>query len=338
MAAARKRDLIGIGGSAGALPALVKLLETFRPESDASVFVVLHRAAESEHLDQILAKSSHLEVCEPTDGDKVRPNCLYLARTDCHMTVGENHIHLRRGPRENNFRPAIDPLFRSLAVFGSTRSTAVVLSGYLDDGAAGARAIADAGGAVMVQDPAEAMSASMPRAAISAVGEPECIASAENLGRELARIVSEDAGPPREADPDVRLELMIAGMEKANMQSEQRLGELSPYNCPDCNGVLWEIEDGPLLRYRCHTGHAFSSGALSHRQEEALEQRLFDSLRATRERVRYVENLAKRDPVNSRRWKDKAQSYREDCDLIETLIKRRQNEHTSAGLHASSVN
>lgn len=319
----RRRDLIGIGGSAGAIPALVELLSTFAPKSDASVFLVIHRGNESQHLKGIIDRATTLDVCEPEDGDRIRPGCLYIARPDRHMILGDGHIHLRLGPRENNFRPAIDPLFRSLAVFGSTRATAVVLSGYLDDGAAGARAVAANGGLVMVQDPTDASSPDMPRAAISAVGEPDEILSATELGRRLSDAVTEEVGPHREVDPDIKLEMLIAGMEKATMQSEERLGQLSPYNCPDCNGVLWEIEDGPMVRYRCHTGHAYTSRALEQRQDEMLERSLFDSLRAARERVNFVRNLADRDEMNRNSWQEKAEGYEKDCALLEQLIKQR---------------
>lgn len=319
----RRRDLIAIGGSAGAIPALITLLGAFEPQADATVFLVVHRSNESQHLKSIIERVSKLEVCEPDDCEPMRPNCLYIARPDRHMMIGENHIHLRHGPKENNFRPAIDPLFRSLAVFGSTRSVGVVLSGYLDDGAAGARAIVGNGGQVLVHDPADAMSPDMPRAAISAVGEPTAILDPQALGERLSEMVTEEVGPHRKVDGHVKLEMMIAGLEKASMASEEKLGELSPYNCPDCNGVLWEIEDGPLTRYRCHTGHAYTSRALEQRQDEMLERSLFDSLRACRERVNFVKNLAEKDGDRREVWAKKLEVYERDCALLEALLKDR---------------
>lgn len=319
----RRRDLIGIGGSAGGIPALMDLLKSFDPQSDASVFVVIHRSNESQLLKSIIERVSRLEVCEPQDCEPIRPNCLYLARPDRHMMIGEDRIHLRMGPKENGFRPAIDPLFRSLAVYGSTRAVGVVLSGYLDDGAAGARAIAGNGGLVLVQDPSDAMSPDMPRAAISAVGEPDAILGAVELGEHMSRIVAEEAGPHRQAAREVELEMKIAGLEKASMASEESLGDLTPYNCPDCNGVLWEIEDGPMVRYRCHTGHAYTSRTLEKRQDEMLERNLYDSLRACRERAHFVRDLADRDTVNQNRWMERAEGYERDCALLESLIKDR---------------
>lgn len=315
-----KRDLIGIGGSAGGLPALLALLEAYEPAEAAAFFVVIHRAKEAGHLLDILKRKSPVDVRDPENGEPIRANCLYLAPPDAHLMIGEGHVHIRRGPRENNFRPAVDPLFRSLAVFGQSRAIGIILSGYLDDGAAGCRAIVATGGNVIVQDPNEAASPGMPRAAISAVGEPEHIADAAGLGRYLNEVIGTDAAPAKDVPEGVKLEMMIAGLEKNSMASEERLGELSPYNCPDCNGVLWEIEDGPLMRFRCHTGHAYTQNSLSERQEEMLEQNMFEALRSLREKSRMLRAMAAKDDINASRFIKRADDYEVDADKIEAMI------------------
>ena len=315
-----RRDLIGIGGSAGGLPALIAMLENYVPQAPAAIFLVLHRAQESVHLLDILKQRSPIDVIEPGDGSPIQPGCLHLAPSDAHLVIGENHVHLRRGPKENNFRPAIDPLFRSLAVFGGGRTTAVILSGYLDDGAAGCRAIAATGGKVIVQDPRESTSPGVPRAAISAVGEPELIAEASEIGTALSSLVAKPAGPSHPAPESVKLELMIAGLEKASMSSEDKLGELAPYNCPDCNGVLWRIEDGPISRFRCHTGHAYTQKALAHRQDEMLEQSMYDTLRSLREKARMLRDLAEKDDISRATYLKRASECEEDAANVEGLI------------------
>lgn len=315
-----RRDLIGIGGSAGGLPALLDMLDDYEPQAPAALFVVLHRAHESGHLLDILKQRSPIDVIEPADGVRIRPGCLHLAPPDAHLVVGEDHVHLRGGPKENNFRPAVDPLFRSLAVFGGGRATAVILSGFLDDGAAGCRAIAATGGRVIVQDPNESISPSMPRAAISAVGDPELIAGAGAIGTALSSLVAEKAGPTYPAPERVKLELMIAGLEKASVSSEHKLGELAPYNCPDCNGVLWRMEDGPISRFRCHTGHAYTQHALAHRQGELLEQSMYDTLRSLRERSRMLRDLSKKDEINRATYLRRASECDDDAENVEALI------------------
>jgi two-component system chemotaxis response regulator CheB len=164
----------------------------------------------------------------------------------------------------------------------------------------------------------------MPRAAISAVGEPELIASAAEIGSYLSTLVNEEAGASSEPSDSIRLEMMIAGLEKARMSSEDRLGELSPYNCPDCNGVLWEIEDGPLTRYRCHTGHAYSQYSLNERQEEMLEQSMFDTLRSLREKSRMLRALAAKDDINRAMYLLSADDGDADAKRIEEMILARR--------------
>ena len=315
-----KHSLIGIGGSAGALPALVTFLDHFRPEDDCALFIVIHSAAESDRLTDILQRHTALKVREPEDGEAFELGHVYVAPHDCHLLLGKEHVHLRRGPRENNFRPAIDPLLRSLAVFGSTRASAVILSGYLDDGAAGCRAMRSTGGAIFVQDPAECLSGQMPRSVISAVGEPDGVLPSAELGEAVAAWIGKEAAPSIEASEYVRTEMLIAGLERASMRTEEQLGELSPCNCPDCNGVLWRIEDGTLVRYRCHTGHAYTESSLDKRQTEMLERSLYDSLRALREKIEMLETLAQREPERADRWLSRAKDYRDDAETIEAML------------------
>ncbi len=315
-----RRDIIGIGASAGGLPAIIDILKNFSPEEPTSILLVMHRSDEASRLGDILQRYTPYKVCEPADGDECLPQHLYVAPNDLHLLMGEKHLHLRRGPRENNFRPAIDPMFRSLAVFAGGRATGVVLSGYMDDGAAGARAIISGGGRLLVQDPIEAMSPSMPRAAISAVGEPELIASAAQIGTRLSSLAAEPARPDRQVDARVRMELLIAGLENATMATEEKLGELVPFNCPDCNGVLWEISDGPIRRFRCHTGHAYSQMALDEKQEVMLERSLYDSLRSLREKAALLRDIATRDDINRARLIKRAEGYDQDAATVEAMI------------------
>jgi two-component system chemotaxis response regulator CheB len=59
-----------------------------------------------------------------------------------------------------------------------------------------------------------------------------------------------------------------------------KLGEISPYTCPECHGVLARLREGNLLRFRCHTGHAFSGSALLASIGEQLEEKLWDAARS----------------------------------------------------------
>ena len=132
-----------------------------------------------------------MEVREARDEEPLRPGTVYVAPPDRHLTVSGAALALTSAPQENSVRPAIDPLLRSLAVAYGPAAASVVLSGALSDGARGVRCIADAGGRVFVQDPAEALVPSMPQRAIDAAGGAAEVLPAAAIGAELARL-----GPP----------------------------------------------------------------------------------------------------------------------------------------------
>ena len=320
-------DTVVVGGSAGAFGALKEILRDLPPELPAAVFVTLHTAVgEPSRAAGLLEAHSTLPVREARDGQAVEPGTVTIAPPDRHMLLGTGHIHLRRGPRENNFRPAIDPLFRSAAVYRSTRAAGVVLSGLLDDGAAGLRAVRRTGGAALVQAPETAEFPDMPGAALTAVPDAEPVALDALAGR-IAALAGSRVAEPQPVPFEVGVELKIAGLEGATMESERRIGgALSPYNCPHCNGVLWEIEDGPITRFRCHTGHAYTAESLGASQEEALERSLFDALRAHRGRAHLIRQMAARSTSDTlcRRLADRARACDEDAEVIEEMIRSRR--------------
>ncbi|MBZ6379606.1 chemotaxis protein CheB [Pacificimonas flava] len=318
--AEQRHDLVVIGGSAGAVPVLVKILERLPEDFPAPILVVLHRSGRASHLENILARSSRLACCQAEDALPLERGRVYLAPNNQHLLVGSDHVHLSRGPRENGFRPSIDPLFRSAAVTAGNRSLGVILSGLLDDGASGARALKLVNGRIAVQDPAETDYPDLPRAAISAVGEPDFLGNADGLADWLTEMVAKPAGERVEASDELKLEVMVAGLERASIRTEERLGELTPFSCPDCKGVLWEIEDGPLLRYRCHTGHAYTANTLLESQTDALERRLYETLKDHRERSALLRHLADKDMANRAHWLQRAEDLDDDAATVESML------------------
>ena len=166
-----RRDIIVIGASAGGVNAMCEIASALPPDLPAAVFMVLHIPAwHGSHLPAILSRCSPLDAVHPASGDPIEHGRIYVAPPDHHLLIESgDHIHLWRGPKENNCRPSINALFRSAAVSFGSRVTGVVLTGSLDDGATGLWWIKRMGGAVVVQDPAEAEFADMPRSAISNV-------------------------------------------------------------------------------------------------------------------------------------------------------------------------
>jgi two-component system, chemotaxis family, protein-glutamate methylesterase/glutaminase len=186
--------VVGIGASAGGVDALLSVVGSLPADFSAAVCIVLHVPASGRSLlAPILARHSALEVVEARDGERLRPGCIYVAPNDRHLTVGGTRVHLDRGPKENGVRPAVDVLLRTLAAARGARAVAVVLSGALGDGSAGAVAVHRAGGVVIAQDPADATVASMPEAAIQAVGDAARVLAAADIGPALSRLVKRAA-------------------------------------------------------------------------------------------------------------------------------------------------
>src|SRR5262249_44878546 len=188
----------------------------------------------------------------------------------------------------------IDPLFRSAAYLYGPRAIGVVLSGALDDGTAGLWAIKMRGGTAIVQDPADAMHRSMPLNALDNVEVDYKLPVAE-IGPLLGRLAREDAvAEPllsHEQRERMGLEVKIAEGEDAREANVLQFGELSPFTCPECHGVMTLIRDGKLMRFRCHTGHAFSSATLLEGATEVVEARLFDAVRALDETILLLNRL-----------------------------------------------
>lgn len=264
-------DIIVVGASAGGVEALVSLARSLPPDLPAAVFVVLHLPANANsQLPEILGRAGPLPAVHRVDGAPIEPGRIYAAPPDHHLLVRHGEVGLSRGPRENRHRPAVDVLFRSAARAYGTRVVSVVLSGALDDGAAGSAAVKGRGGAAVAQDPGEALFPAMPRNAIQSVAIDHVVPVAE-MGGLLGRLAHE---PVSEVMPGVsremEQEIQMAENDLAAMSGDDRPGIPSVFGCPDCGGVLWEIQDDQVLRFRCRVGHAYSSGSLLDEQGDVI--------------------------------------------------------------------
>jgi hypothetical protein len=153
------------------------------------------------------------------------------------------------------------------------------------------KAIKDCGGAAVVQDPAEAVEPAMPASALANVAvdhrvpvKPMAPLLLELLGRE--RTVAGHAAPEGIA----REHAIFEG--RNVMENLAAVAEPSALTCPDCGGGLWELKDSKPLRYRCHTGHAFTAASLEAAQTETAEYALWSSVRALQERELLLRRLA----------------------------------------------
>ena len=288
-----KRDVVVIGASMGGVEALKRLLGRLPADLPAALFIVLHTADhETGLLARVLGSASRLPVETAEEGQRFASGHVYVAPPDRHLIVGHDHVHVRRGPREHGARPAIDPLFRSAAVNCTTRVIGVLLTGLLNDGTSGLQAIKRCGGLAVVQDPSDAAYArDAAERAPTRGGRPRASARGDlrRPRRARARATPPAAG---EIPEEIRIEALIAAQEIRDVEHPSPSGAISPITCPECHGSLQEIVDGKLVRYRCHTGHAFTLETLGATQAEEWERALYGAYRAQQERALVVRRMA----------------------------------------------
>ena len=195
-----RRDLVVIGASAGAVPVLLELATQLPAGFPAAVLVVLHVGAHHSVLPELLKGCGALHARHAVDGQALQPGTIEVAPPDLHLLVEGSRIRLQYGPKENHARPAIDPLFRSAALARGPRVIGVLLSGRLDDGTAGLRAIKQCGGLALVQDPDDAEHPEMPRSALACVDVDGCVPRSE-LAHTLLRLVARPLAPMTAATP-----------------------------------------------------------------------------------------------------------------------------------------
>lgn len=288
-----KRDIVVVGASAGGVCALERLL-ALPDDFAASVFVVMHLKPDGRsHLVEILQRSSPLPVVRAEDGDGIRPGHVYVAQADHHLLVDERTLRVTRGPKENRNRPAIDALFRSAAYLHGERAIGVILSGVLDDGTAGLWSVKERGGIAIVQSPDDAEYSGMPQSAIQYV-DVDYVCTVEAMAPLLVRLTSEPiARQPRPASKELEIETRIALEGRGLQMGVMQLGPVVPYTCPECHGVMVDLSQGGVPRFRCQTGHAYSINHLLAELTGYAEDSLWNGVRALEESMMLLDQMAR---------------------------------------------
>src|SRR5215475_7483373 len=180
-------DLVAVGASAGGLLALSEMLGPL-PSSFPGIVIVQHLdPTHKSHLASLLTRKTSKQVKQAEHGEPILPGLVYIAPPDEHLLVGPGKIQLAHSQLVHFSRPSIDLLFESVAGMYGSRSIGVILSGSNRDGAVGIRAIKEAGGTTVAQDPATAEFPHMPQAAIS-TGYVDFVVPISRLGDTLKEI------------------------------------------------------------------------------------------------------------------------------------------------------
>jgi two-component system chemotaxis response regulator CheB len=151
------------------------------------------------------------------------------------------------------------------------------------------------------------------------------VVAADGLVDLLEKLVSEPFEPqPLGGPPDLLAE-EVDSIESDNGLDLSRLGASSGFSCPDCNGVLWEVEDGELLRFRCRVGHAWSAESLKQRKDQAVEDALFMAIRTLEERADLTRRMSARATRrgasrSARRFVERAEEAEGKARLLRQLL------------------
>lgn len=285
------QGVVAIGASAGGVEALSNLAAGLSPDVPFAYLMVLHMPAGAPSiLARIIDRSGPLPASAAEDGAPLEAGRIYVGIPDRHLLVADHRVLLSQGPTENGHRPAINALFRSVALTFGSRAIGVLLSGVLDDGVLGMAAIRARGGATIGQSPGDALFPDMPTNAAEA-GAVDRQAPAADIGavlKELSQREIEDFDMER--DSAMELENRIAMMSRfATDFDTEKLGTPSGYTCPDCNGSLVSISEG---NFRCQVGHAWTAEALLSARDDELEGALWIAVRSLQEKVRLARDMA----------------------------------------------
>jgi two-component system chemotaxis response regulator CheB len=249
-------DIIVVGASAGGVEALGRLVSDLPEDLPAAVFVVLHVGPHwTTALPRILARHASLPVDHARDGEPIHHGRVYVALPDHHLLVGEGMVRVMAGSKENGHRPSIDTLFRSAAARYGPRVVGVVLSGNLDDGTAGLRAIHEGGGMAVVQDPDDALFPGMPESALAGDHADFVLPL-----REIGSLLSDMAR--KESRPEEQSPAMQADTEGARWTAYRALEERA--------ALFRRLAERALSRHAGMTGEHFRAEAAEvSRQAEA---------------------------------------------------------------------
>ena len=290
-----KKDIIVVGASAGGVNALRSFVKFLPVDFTGSVFIVLHIPPFSEtRLAWILSKAGPLKAVQPRDGEEIKQGMIYVAASDHHLLLESGKVIVKKGPKENRFRPSIDALFRSAAYIYGPRVVGIVLSGLLNDGTSGLWSIKRMGGTTIIQEPEDAEYPQMPKNVLEYVEVDYTIPAAE-MGRLLETLITEKAQKKIKLSSDemrlLKTEVIIATNDNAFEMGIIEMGELTPFTCPECHGSLVRLVEGNIIRFRCHTGHAFTASTLLADVTQSVEEMLWMGMRGMEEITMLLKNI-----------------------------------------------
>lgn len=283
-----RSSIIVVGASAGGVDALRFLAAALPENLQAPVLVVLHIGAHRSQLPALLNAAGPLLAKHAEVGDAIHPGRIYVAPPDRHMIVADGRLRLLRGPKENCSRPAIDPLFRSVAENYGPAAVGLILTGNLNDGTLGLFEIKRRGGTAIVQHPNDAAYPEMPRSATDHVVLDYCVPLAE-IPRLLIELV--DGKDGKDSAMPISSSQPSAG-HKSDVTTERTFERPLTVTCPDCGGALRRLNIGSMVKFGCHIGHTYTAEIMATAQFEEMEKVMRAAVRFLNERAEFCLQMA----------------------------------------------
>lgn len=299
--------IVVIGGSAGSFDALLAIVQSLPPEVPAAIIIVVHSAPrQRSYLPAIVNSRCKLAARLVSEGDRLHAGEIYICPPDRHLVIARDHFHLSRGPKEGLHRPSINVTFRSAAMTYGDRVIGVILSGMLDDGAAGIWEIANHGGTTIIQDPDEAIYPSMPLNALRDSRIDYQVRSAE-IGRLISRLASDETM-----------------FRPGNPQEDEGERVFSGFTCPECRGPLFEFRSKGPVEFKCRVGHLISLATLLDEHSSTQERKLYEAIVALDEGAELAAFAADRmEGVDVESLRREAEQLRIQAETIRRIIEER---------------
>ncbi|WP_192820224.1 chemotaxis protein CheB [Rufibacter sp. LB8] len=309
-------DIIVIGTSAGGMAVLCELLDQLPADLPAALFIVQHlaRNSNSHILVERLNKTAKLKCQVAQHEQTIEYGNVYFVPQDYHLLLQKGRMLVTKGPRENMFRPAVDPLFRSAAAAYGARVIGIVLTGMLQDGTVGMEMIKRSGGITIVQHPREAEYPDMPQSVLDMM-EVDYAIPVNEMGKLLQELVFVPASATAEIPEDVTYEASIAErlmLDTGEIEDTEMMGPRAPYSCPSCGGAMWELNQGHTHHFRCHVGHSFTQDAFLDANVQSIEETLWIALRMLEERRTMLATMAEQDRRKGHNHWSESQQERAD--------------------------
>lgn len=282
-----RSSIIAIGASVGGVAALRSLAGALPSAISAPVLIVLHIGAHRSELPALLNAAGPVPAKHGEDGETISSGQIYVAPPDRHMIVADGRLRLSRGPKENCARPAIDPLFRSMAESYGPNAVGVVLTGNLNDGSLGLLEIKRRGGVAIAQDPADAAHLEMPTSAGAHVALDHCVPLAQ-MPKLLIELMDGRSGKEA-AMPNTPFS---TGRPGAGIATGGAFERPLTITCPDCGGALKRLEFGSLIKFGCHIGHSYTADIMAAAQFEEMEKVMRAAVRFLNERAEFCLQMA----------------------------------------------